>query len=319
MRTDFGSVKEGPVELVTLTKGRLTAEFITLGAAVRRLRVDDRDVVLGHPDAPTYADSMFALGQTIGRFANRIAHARFAVDDTWYVLPANENDNTLHGGALGFGRRLWTITELANDSVTLELESADGDQGFPGLLLVQVRYSLGTDELRIDYTATTTEPTTLNLTNHAYFNLAGEDSGPTDAQTLNVPAATVVEVDAESIPTGALVEVGEHDLRSPRPIGEVAPLDTCFVIDGTRLRPHATLATSDLALDVLSDAPGVQVFTADGMADVPGLSGAYGPRAGVALECQNFPDAPNQPSFPNSILRPGETYAQTTVWRFRSL
>ncbi len=319
-RTDFGAIDAGAVELVRLETEGLAAEFLTIGAAVHRVIVDGRDVALGHPDAAGYAPSTFCVGLTVGRYANRIGGARFSVDGTRYVLPANEGNNTLHGGAAGFARRLWTIAELTDDSVTFTLESADGDQGFPGLLLVSVRYTLTPGELRIDYTGSTTDPTPVSLTNHIYFNPAGEASGSADDLMLTVHAADLLEVDDQLIPTGRLLPVGGQDLRMGRPIAEAAPLDTCFAIEGAShgtVVPHATLASGDLAIDVLSDQPGLQIYTADAMAGVPGLTGTYGPRAGVALETQNFPDAPNQPSFPDPFLRPGQTYASTTIWRFR--
>lgn len=319
VRTAFGTVAAGPVDLVRLDAGNLRAEFLTIGAAVHRVVVDGRDVALGHPDAASYAPTQFCVGVTIGRFANRIGGARFDLDGTTFRLSANEHGNTLHGGPDGFATRLWAISDLTADSVEFTLTSPDGDQGFPGEVRAAVRYTVSAGELRTDYTATTTAPTPVNLTNHIYFNAAGEASGGTDAQVLTVFAAEYLEVDEELIPTGRLLPVGERDARDGRPVAEVAPLDTCFSIEGPagEVRPHATLASDDLAIDVLSDQPGLQIFTAEPMADVPGLTGSYGPRAGVALETQGFPDAPNHPHFPNSILRPGQTYASTTVWRFR--
>jgi aldose 1-epimerase len=317
----FGSVGGEPVELVRLEADDLSVQLVSIGAAVHRVVVAGRDVVLGHPDAQGYADSMFCVGLTIGRFANRIGGARFLLDGSRYILSANEGVNTLHGGPDGFHRRVWTITELGPGSVTFGIVSPDGDQGFPGELTASVRYSIASGELRMDYAATTTAPTVVNFTNHSYFNAAGEASGSTDEQLIEVPAAQLVEVNDELIPTGRLVDVGEHDLRTPRRIADAAPLDTCFVVDGEpgTVRPHATLSSVDLAIDVLSDQPGIQLYTAEVMDGVPGLTGTYGPRAGLALETQNLPDAPNHEGFPNSVLRPGETFESTTIWRFRSL
>ncbi len=315
----FGSVGGEPVELVRLETDGLSVELVSIGAAVHRLVAAGRNVVLGHPDAQGYADSMFCLGLTIGRFANRIGGARFSLDGTRYVLSANEGTTTLHGGPDGFHRRVWTITELAPDSVTFGLVSPDGDQGFPGELTASVRYTIAPGELRLDYAATTTAPTVVNFTNHSYFNVAGEGSGSTDDQLIQVPAGRLVEVGDDLVPTGRLVDVGTHDLRTPRRIADAAPLDTCFVVDGEpgELRLHATLSTTDLALDVFSDQPGIQLYTADVMTGVPGLTGPYGPRAGLALETQNLPDAPNHANFPDAALRPGTTHRTTTVWRLR--
>jgi len=319
VRADFGTAAGAAVERLHLEIPGLAVELLTLGAAVHRIVVDGRDVVLGHPDAQTYVDSPFCLGVTIGRFANRIGGARIIVDGTTYILTPSEGPNTLHGGLAGFAKRIWEVTDLTADSAEFTLTSPDGDQGFPGEVVVSVRYTLAPGELRLDYTATTTAPTPVNLTNHIYFNPAGEASGNCDDLLLSVPAARVVEVDDALIPTGRLIDAGEHDLRRPRRVAEVAPLDTCFVIDdadGSLVR-HATLESADLAVDVFSDQPGLQIYTADAMVDVPGLTGPYGPRAGVALETQNFPDAPNQPEFPDSILRPGQVHRTTTRWRFR--
>ena len=316
-RHDFGSVAGTMVERVRLESGGIAVDLVTVGAAVHRVIVDGRDVVLAHPDAAGYADSIFGLGLTIGRFANRIGGGRFTVDGTEYRLAVNENGNTLHGGPDGFASRLWGISEVAPGSVEFALTSPDGDQGFPGEVSVRVRYTLSDDELRMEYAATSTAPTPISLTNHAYLNPAGEASGTADDLLLTVHATQLLEVDDTLVPTGRLLSA---ELCGPRRIADVAPLDTCFVVDGEpgTLRPHATLAASDLAIDVLSDQPGVQVFTADGMAGVPGLTREYGARAGVALETQNFPDAPNRPEFPDSILRPGQTYVSTTIWRFRT-
>lgn len=307
------------IERVRLESGDIVVDLLSMGAAVHRVIVDGRDVVLAHPDAADYADSMFCLGLTVGRFANRIGGGRFTLDGTEHRLATNEGGNTLHGGPDGFARRNWAVTEATSNTAEFALTSPDGDQGFPGEVDVRVRYTLDADELRIDYTATTTAPTPVNLTNHAYFNPAGEASGSADDLELTVHADHVLEVDEDLVPTGRLLDVGTRSPRQPQRIADVAPLDTCFVVDGApgTLRPHATLAASDLAIDVLSDQPGVQVFTADGMAGVPGLSGTYGPRAGVALETQNFPDAPNHPGFPDSVLRPGRAYTTTSIWRFR--
>ena len=316
-RHDFGSVAGTMVERFRLESGGIAVDLVTVGAAVHRVIVDGRDVVLAHPDAAGYADSIFGLGLTIGRFANRIGGGRFTLDGTEYRLAVNENGNTLHGGPDGFASRLWGISEVAPGSVEFALTSPDGDQGFPGEVSVRVRYTLSDDELRMEYAATSTAPTPISLTNHAYLNPAGEASGTADDLLLTVHATQLLEVDDTLVPTGRLLSA---ELREPRRIADAAPLDTCFVVDGEpgTLRPHATLAASDLAIDVLSDQPGVQVFTADGMAGVPGLTREYGARAGVALETQNFPDAPNRPEFPDSILRPGQTYVSTTIWRFRT-
>lgn len=325
----FGVLPDGrAVHAVRLASAGVAVELLTLGATIHRLEVDGRNIALGHPGVADYLASKFFVGQTVGRFANRIAAGRFVLDGVGYELPRNNGVNTLHGGPDGFFRRLWEVGERGDSFVELWLTSPDGDQGFPGELRASARFSVAPGELRVVYSATSDAPTPVNLTNHAYLNPDGEDSGACDGQWLQVNAGSVTEVDAGLIPTGRLVPAGALDLRTPRRVADVGPLDHNFAIDPDAptlagepgLRHHATLTgRSGLAVDVYSDRPGLQVFTADAMdADIPATSGGgYVPRAGVALETQDFPDAPNQPGFPDTILRPGRTYRAETVWRFR--
>lgn len=326
--------RTAPTSVELLTEG-LLLEVVTAGAAVRRLLVADLDgetnLVLGHADPMTYAVKGGYLGATIGRFGNRIAGARFTLDGVEHVLTANENGNALHGGLEGFDSRDWTVQDQGPTHVRLGLHSPDGDQGFPGVLDVTVTYSVRPGTVRIDYAATSNRDTVLNLTNHAYFNLDGEASGPIDAHELRLSADAFTPTDAQLLPTGELRAVTgtAFDLRRPIRLGEVLAaddeqlrfgqgLDHNFVVSGSGIRHVATLrGTSGHILEVHSDQPGVQVYTGahfDGT--VTGTSGtAYGPRAGIALETQGFPDSPNQPGFPSTVLRAGETYASTTFWR----
>ena len=316
----FGAVAGRPVHRIRLRDARLTVELVSIGAALHRVIVDGRDVLLGHPRAEDYATSKYYLGVLVGRYANRISQARFTVDGVRHSLLANEGGHTLHGGPDGFSRRIWELLRVDDTAAEFGLTSPDGDQGFPGELAVRARYSLGDGALRLDLSATTTAPTPVNLTSHGYWNPAGEGSGSCDDVEVEVPSARVVELDDDLIPTGRLVPAGSRDLRRPRRLADVGPLDTCFVVDdadGSLVR-HATLSAPDLSIAVFSDQPGVQLFTGDAMSGVPGLSGTYGSRAGVAVECQNLPDAPNRPGFPESVLRPGSTYRATTVWQFHS-
>lgn len=325
----FGVLPDGrEVHVVRLAAEGIGVELLTLGATIHRLEVDGLNVALGHPALEDYLPSKFFLGQTVGRYANRIARGRFVLDGVTSQLPLNDGPNSLHGGTDGFFRRLWSVEGQGHDWVEFGLTSPDGDQGYPGELTASARFSVAPGELRVVYTAITDAPTPVNLTNHVYLNPDGEDSGPVDDARLQVNAAELTEVDADLIPTGR-APVGEHDLRTPRRIGDVAPLDHNFVIDPELARPLAGEDTlrhharftgrSGLAIDIYSDRPGIQVFTADAMdGTIPATSGgAYGPRAGVALETQDFPDAPNQPAFGDVILRPGATYHAETVWRFR--
>lgn len=291
-----------------------------LGATVRELWVPDRDgarrnVVLGLDGAAAYLGSRFFEGATIGRYANRIAGGRFTLDGVEHVLPANEPPHHLHGGPDGFHRRLWRTVRASGDSLQLALTSPDGDQGYPGTLEVSVTYAVRGGEVRIEYAAVADAPTPVNLTNHSYFNLAG--AGATiDDQVLQVLASGYTPVGPDLIPLAeprggaAPVEGTSYDLRAPRVLREVS-LDHNLVVDGTGLRTHAVLATPDdaLGMTLLSDQPGLQVYTGDGLDRR---------RAGLALEPQRFPDSPNRPDYPSPVLRPGERYSATIVWRFRS-
>ena len=322
---------------VVLEADGLQLEVVSGGASVRRLTVTDStgastNVVLGHADPHTYDVDGGYLGATIGRYGNRIAKGRFELDGVVHELVTNEGRNSLHGGLVGFDRRGWDVVERRSDLVRFALHSPDGDQGFPGALDVTVTYSVAPGLVRIDYAASTDRDTVVSLTNHAYFNLAGEGTGPIDDHVLCVAADAFTPVDAELIPTGELRDVTgtAFDWREPRRVGDGLDipdeqlafgggLDHNFVVRGAGLRPVATLhCPSGLTLAVASDQPGVQVYTGahfDG--SVVGTSGtAYGPRAGVALETQGFPDAPNHPHFPSTVLRAGELLRSTTTWTF---
>jgi len=320
---------------VELVCDGLLLELVTTGAAVRRLVVTDDDgdtnVVLGHHDPRTYAANVGYLGATVGRFGNRLTRARFTLDGVEHVITANEGANALHGGLDGFDRREWTVEERGSSHVRLGLLSPDGDQGFPGALRVSVTYTLEPGLVRLDYRATTDADTVVSLTNHTYWNLDGEASGPIDAHDLQVSAEAFTPTDAQLLPTGELRDVDgtPFDLRRPARLQEALAgddeqlrfgggFDHNFAVSGTGLRHVASLrGSSGRRLQVESDRPGVQVYTGahfDGT--VLGTSGtAYGPRAGIALETQGYPDAPNHPGFPSALLRAGDTWSSTTVWR----
>ncbi|HET8987436.1 MAG TPA: aldose epimerase family protein [Humibacillus sp.] len=325
-----------PPTSLELRADGILLEVLTAGAAVRRLEVPGADgrpvgIVLGHADPRTYVTDGGYLGATIGRFGNRIAGAHFDLDGKTHELTANEGSTTLHGGIDGFDHRRWTVLEHDSTSVRLGLHSPHGDQGFPGALDVTVTYAVAPGLVRIYYTASCDRDTIVNLTNHSYFNLDGESSGAVDDHELTLSAPAFTPTDALLIPTGEVREVEgtPFDFRRARRLGEALAhrdeqlahgdgLDHNFVVDGVGLRHVATLrGASGRTLVVESDQPGVQVYTGahfDGT--VTGTSGtAYGPRAGIALETQGFPDAPHHANFPTTVLRAGTEHRTTTVWR----
>ena len=322
----------------SLGSGRLRLELIEYGATVHRLVVTDRNgrernVVLGHARLEEYVGSKAFFGATVGRYANRIAGGRFELDGETIQVVQNENGNTLHGGPDGFDKRVWTTTDLSETSATFTLTSPDGDQGFPGTVHASVTYTVQDDAVTIVHEAVTDKPTVVSLTNHAYFNLDGEGSGGVDDHVLSVAADRFTPIDETLLPTGRLqpVEGTVLDLRQGRRVGDVVRtgdpllllakgLDHNFEVRGTGLREAATLTSpaSGLSLRVESDRPGIQVYTGNFLEGSPvGTSGrVYRQGDGIALESQAFPDSPNHPDFPSTVLLPGQTYRSTTVWRF---
>jgi aldose 1-epimerase len=344
----FGALADGTeVRRHTLDNGRgLVVRVLTYGGILQTIEVPDRDgrpanVALGFTDLDSYVrDNTPYFGALIGRYANRIAGGRFTLDGRAYALPVNNPPNSLHGGTEGFDKRVWTATG-GQDAAGLELAytSPDGEMGYPGTLSVRTRYRLGPDnELRIDYRATTDAPTHVNLTNHSYFNLAGEAAGSIEGHQLQLHAGHYTPTDATNIPTGEIAPVAgtPFDFTSPHLVGERIGeddqqleyglgYDHNFVLDrppgsdGT-LVPAARVAdpASGRVLEVLTTEPGVQFYSGNQLdGTLVGSGGtAYRPRAGLALETQHYPDTPNQPGFPSTVLRPGQVYQSATVYRF---
>jgi len=309
-RAPFGALADGtPVERFTLANTRGTAvSVLTYGGIVQRVELGGVNVVLGFDELASYTSAAYAAsmpyyGAIIGRYANRIAGARFTLDGRAYELPANNGPNSLHGGELGFHVRVWGA-EPVPGGVRLTRTSPDGECGYPGTLEVAVTYTLdGEDRLRIDYAATTDAPTVLNLTNHSYWNLAG--GGTIDDHELRIDASRYTPADAALIPTGEFAGVAGTplDFRAARRIGGYE-YDHNFVLEGeARLRDPASGRTLSLS----TTEPGLQFFAGGTLES---------PRAGLALETQHFPDSPNRPDFPSTVLRPGETFASTTVLAF---
>lgn len=337
----FGTLPDGqPVALITLRKGRLSCEILTYGGALRSLTVPDRqggevDVLLGLPTLEDYLRQDKFLGALIGRYANRIGDSRFTLNGKEYPLRANDGKNHLHGGPVGFDKQVWTVSEGDADFVTLTLHSPDGQEGYPGDLDVSVTYRLTEDSIVLDYRATSSADTLCNLTNHAYFNLSGHQSGPVTAQGIQIYAQSYTTTDAGSIPTGEIapVEGTPMDLRFGRAIGErvdedfdqltmAGGYDHNYVVDGPAgvLRPAARAWSPDtgITMEVLTTQPGIQFYSGNYLDGCPaGKDGApYARRWAFCLETQTFPDAPNKPQFPSALLVKGEEYHQTTVYRF---
>jgi len=341
-RTPFGKTADGkPVDLYTLKDAALTVKIINFGAHITIIEAPDRngkraDVLLGYasmdaPDAGYIADNKTYMGSVVGRYGNRIAKGQFTIDGKQFQVDTNEKGNTLHGGKLGFDRKLWTGKKVAK-GVELTLISPDGDMGFPGTLTAHVTYTLEGDKLKIAYTATTDKPTVINLTNHAYFNLAG--SGTILDEVLKIDADRYTPIDTLSIPLGDLASVAgtPFDFRTPTPIGArihddneqlklAKGYDHNFVLNEPHTLTHPAITLTDpksgRTLTVYTTEPGVQFYTGNFLdGSLTGLTGKEEQYDGLCLETQHFPDSPNHTAYPSTILRPGQTYKTTTIFQF---
>ncbi len=328
------------VDKLTLRGGTMSCEIITYGGAVRSLMVPDRDgnpvdVVLGFDTLDDYRAQDKYIGALVGRYANRIGGAKFTLNGVEYPLAANNGENALHGGLAGFDKQVWTVEAQTDNSVTLSLTSPDGQEGYPGTLKVRVTYTLGCGALSIDYRAVSDRDTVCNLTNHCYFNLSGHDSGSVESQDIRLNASRYTPIVPGSIPTGEIAPVDGTfmDLRHVQPIGAcidedfdqlamAGGWDHNWVIDGWdgKLRPAAWAWSPDtcIVMETFTTMPGVQFYAGNYLDGCPaGKGGApYGKRCGFCLETQFFPDTPNWPEFPSCVLRAGEEYHSTTIYRF---
>jgi aldose 1-epimerase len=323
----------------------IRVRILTLGCIIARLEVPDRqgnsaNVVLGLDTLDGYLHRSPHFGAIAGRFANRIARGRFAIDGIEYQLDTNAVPNAMHGGRHGFDKVVWQTVRADAETLVLRYVSADGEEGYPGNLAVEVTYTIGAGcELRIDYAATTDRPTIVNLTNHSYFNLAGEGSGDVLDHIVSIDADHFTPTDATQIPTGEIraVEGTPFDFRQPTPIGaRIREADEQLLtargydhnwvlrgVSGGEVRPAARVVdpASGRVLEVLTDRPGLQFYTANSMTGA--LAGpscrSYRQGDGFCCETQCFPDAPNQPNFPSAILRPGERFNSATIFRFSAV
>jgi aldose 1-epimerase len=338
-RRPFGTLGDGrAVSLYTLRTDVLTVRITDYGARIVTLETPDRagragDIVLGFDALDGYLKDRPFFGAVVGRYANRIAGGRFVLDGRGYQVTQNEGRNSLHGGAAGFDRRLWQA-HVTQGAVTLRYLSPDGEEGYPGTLEATVRYSVQHDALRVDYQARTDRATVVNLSNHSYFNLGGHASGPVLDHELTLHAGAYTPVDDGLIPTGEIRDVAgsAFDFLRPQRIGARIDADDelrrrrGYDINYVLERGEGALAVAARVrepgtgriMEVLTDQPGLQFYSGNRLdGSFVGKGGtAYGMYGGFCLETQHFPDSPNHPAFPSTVLRPGERFHSTTVFRF---
>ena len=338
--SSFGKLPDGTaIELLTLTNSKgMQAQIMTYGATVVSLTAPDKsgkyaDVVQGMENLEGYLAGVPYFGAIVGRYGNRIGHAQFQLDGKTYNLPKNDGDNTLHGGVVGFDKKVWTA-KTGDGNVEFTVVSDDGDQGFPGKLTAHVTYTLtDNDELKIEYVATTDKPTVVNLTNHTYFNLAGQGEGNILDHQVTLLADRFTPVDAGLIPTGELKPVAgtPFDFTKATAIGARINqqdeqltygkgYDHNWVLNGSGMKKAAEVyePKSGRVMEVMTEEPGLQFYTGNFLdGKIKGKGGrVYGHRAAFCMETQHFPDSPNKPAFPTTELKPGQTYKTSTVYKF---
>ncbi len=343
----FGKTSDGrEVDLYTLSNtSGMEVSITNFGGIIVSLKVPDRagksdDVVLGYDSLDGYLTNKAFFGAIIGRYGNRIAHGTFTLNGTAYKLPKNDGDNTLHGGPEGFNKRLWTAKDVSTpkgQALELTYKSADGEEGFPGNLSAKVVYTLShQNELTIAYSATTDKDTVVNLTNHSYFNLTGQGASDILEHQLMIRGDRITAVDNTLIPTGELrpVKATPFDFTRPTAIGARIKQDDPQLKVGKGYDHNWVLSTwskttpalaaeaydpkSGRVLQVLTTEPGVQFYSGNFLdGTITGKGGkVYNHRYGFCLETQHFPDSPNHPAFPSTVLKPGHKYATTTIFKF---
>ena len=344
-KTTFGKMPDGQlIDLYTLkNRDGMEVTITNYGGRVVSLLVPDRagkvaDVVLGFDDLSGYLADNPYFGALVGRYANRIANGEFRLDGMDYHVPRNDGPNALHGGIRGFDKKVWTARDASKENPSLGLTylSKDGEEGYPGDLSVKVIYTLtDNNELQIDYTATTDKDTVLNLTNHSYFNLAGQGNGDILKHQVMINADRFTPISSTLIPTGELrpVDGTPFDFRKPAAIGARINddneqlkfgkgYDHNFVVNHKDTRPvlaaRVTDPESGRVMEVLTTQPGMQLYTGNFLdGTIHGKGGkVYGYRSALCLETQHFPNSPNQPNFPSAELKPGQTFHETTIYKF---
>ncbi len=342
----FGSVDGQEISLYTLTNAAgMEVKITNYGGTVTSIKAPDRnkkfaDVVLGFDNLDSYTAKTNTghFGALIGRYGNRLAHGTFSLNGKTYHVPINDGPNSLHGGLKGFDRRVWRAKEVSSDEgpgLELRYVSQDGEEGFPGKLEVTVRYTLDEkNALHIDYSATTNKDTVLNLTNHSYFNLAGAGSGTILHEKLMLNADRFTPVDSTLIPTGKIETVAgtPFDFRKPMEIGSRIDQDNeqlkfgkgydhNFVLnhpgDLSAIAAKVEDPSSGRVLEVHTDQPGIQFYTGNFLdGSVSGIGGPFTHRSALCLETQHYPDSPNEPSFPTTVLRAGQRFHSVTIFKF---
>lgn len=340
---DFhGLTMDGSTDLYTMTNEKgMEVSISTFGARIVSCMVPDhngefRDVVLGYDNIMSYYEGQTDFGAVIGRYANRIANHGFTLDGVYYELPDNSNGNCLHGGPDGFQHRNFRIAKADGHSIELALESKDMEMGFPGDMDLRVIYTLREDNaLDIQYYATTTKPTVINLTNHAYFNLSGDYTRDILDHELWIGASNFTPADERSIPTGTIESVAGTplDFTSAKTVGKDIEsdfdqimrnrgFDSNWILDSggdvESVSARLTCPKTGIVMEVFTTEPGIQVYTANYLGSKVILKGGIpgGKHHGICLETQHYPDSPNKPEFPSTVLRPGEAFHSQTVYRF---
>lgn len=335
----------GELSYVKLTNASGASVVLSnLGAGIVAVNVPDRngilaDVALGYENPADYLADGPCMGKTAGRFANRIVNGKLTIGDNHYELPINCGPHHLHGGPKGFQNKLWKITEISENSVSFTCQSPDGEMGYPGNISAQIRYEwTESDELKLTFSAQTDTPTVINLTNHTYWNLQGHNSGNALNHELKLYSSRWLETDSTLAPTGILSDVTgtPMDFRISKPVGkdihesfqalkDGKGYDHCWVVDGELYKVKKVAELCDLisgrCLTVSSDQPGMQLYTGNWLTGSPKgkNSTEYHDYDAIAIECQDFPDAPNHPNFPSSLLTPGQTYCRHINYIFTTI
>ncbi|MGN0669795.1 MAG: aldose epimerase family protein [Oscillospiraceae bacterium] len=330
---EYGFYQGYKCYLVTLWNAKIKASFHSLGACIQSICVPDKngekvDVVLGYDDLNGYAEGNSSHGATVGRFANRIGGAKFTLNGKEYKLFKNDGENTLHGGSISFNKRVWTVDEVTDNSVTFGYTSPDGEENFPGTLACKVQFTLLDNGVQIHYTAKSDKDTVVNFTNHSYFNLKGEGSGDVLDHIVEINADKYTPVDSGLIPTGELADVAgtAFDFRQPKKVRE--DMDSGKLPNGydhnfflgeskeMRVAAQAYEQTRGILLTMKTNKPAMQFYIGIGLNE-DGKGGKHYPKyGGLCFESQFCPDTPNKPNFPSCVLKAGETYDYTTIYEF---